>query len=194
MQKRENDGAGDSRPVLEGDEMTRHMTRHIYLIGFMGTGKSTIAQRLKTILRAGEIDMDAAIVKEAGMSIRRIFEKYGEDYFRDLETKMLKTISGYRPSVISCGGGTVMRPQNVELMKKSGIIVLLTAEPETVYERVKNSKNRPILNGHMQVDYIAQLMEKRRSAYEAACDVRIPTDNRTPDEIAQEVMTAALPF
>lgn len=163
------------------------MNRHIYLIGFMGTGKSTVSRRLKKKMNVKELETDAEIVRENGMTINEMFEKYGESYFRDKETQMLEKIADCPPAVVSCGGGTVLRQENVDIMKKSGVIVLLTATPQTVYLRVRNSKDRPILNGHMNVEYIESLMEKRRAVYEAACDVRVATDDKTPDQIAEEI-------
>ena len=164
------------------------MKQHIFLIGFMGTGKSTVSRRLKNLLKVREIDMDQAIVRESGMRIPEMFERFGEAYFREKETQMLRTLSARAPAVISCGGGTVLRPENVEIMKNSGKIVLLTATPETVFRRVRYGRERPILNGHMNVAYIAQLMDKRRAAYESACDVRVSTDNKTPEAIAEEIL------
>lgn len=77
------------------------------------------------------------------------------------------------------------------MMKESGRIVLLTATPETVYQRVKNSTDRPLLNGHMNVEYIASLMEKRRALYAGACDISVSTDGKTPEQIAMEILAAA---
>lgn len=164
------------------------MKKHIYLIGFMGTGKSTVSRRLKKRLQVKEFEMDAEIVREAGMSINEIFKQCGEECFRERETQLLQKISYLPPCIVSCGGGAVLRQENVELMKKSGIIVLLTASPQTIYHRVKNSKDRPILNGHMDVDYIAALMEKRRVVYEAASDISVSTDGKTPEQIAEEIL------
>lgn len=164
------------------------MKRHIFLIGFMGTGKSTVSRKLGDMLHVREIDMDHAIVMENGMSIPEMFERSGEKYFRDKETEMLRKLSGESPAIISCGGGTVLRPENVKLMKACGKIILLTATAQTVFARVRHGKERPVLNGHMNVKYIAQLMEKRRPAYESACDVRVSTDHKTPEEIAKEIL------
>lgn len=166
------------------------MKKHIYLIGFMGTGKSTISRALHKRLSWDEIDMDAAIEQEQQMKITDIFAQHGEAYFRDLETDCLVNLSEQDAAIVSCGGGAVLRSENVKLMRTSGTIVLLTATPETVYERVKHSTNRPILNGNMNVEYIAQLMDKRKNAYETACEVRVSTDGKTPDEIAKEIVNA----
>ena len=114
--------------------------KQIYLTGFMGTGKSMILNCLHEVCGFDKIEMDEQIVQEQGMSIPEIFEKKGEEYFRNLETELVKKISAMDNIVVSCGGGTVMRQCNVDEMKKNGTIVLLTAEPETVYERVKGSQ------------------------------------------------------
>lgn len=89
--------------------------------------------------------------------------------------------------VVSCGGGAVLREENVALMKKNGTIVLLTAEPETIFERVRHSSERPVLNGNMNVEYIAGLMEKRRPKYEAAADLVVATDGKRTEEICKEI-------
>ncbi len=166
----------------------REIDFNIFLIGFMGTGKSTVAQALQEELQFPLVEMDERIVKEQGMAITEIFERYGEEYFRDIESQLVLSLGMEESAVISCGGGVVLRPQNVSNMKKSGRIVLLTAAPETIYERVKNSNDRPVLNGHMNVEYIAGLMEQRRALYEEAADVTVATDGRTREDICQEIL------
>jgi shikimate kinase len=168
--------------------MSKQIDYNIFLIGFMGAGKSTIARALQRELDFPLIEMDERIVEEQGMSINDIFEKYGEERFRDIESELVKTIAAEEPSIVSCGGGVVVRPGNRRKMKESGRIVLLTATPETVYERVKNSDDRPILNGNMNVDYIAGLMEKRRALYEEAADITVATDGKTRTDIVQEIL------
>ena len=158
------------------------LKEHIFLIGFMGCGKSTNAECLAEMTGARQVEMDQMIVENEGMAIADIFEEKGEAYFRELETDLIKSFAGVEPAVISCGGGAVLKEENVRLMKESGKIVLLTAEPETIYERVKDSTERPVLNGNMNVGYIEELMEKRRSKYEAAADVKVATDGKTAEE------------
>lgn len=168
--------------------MSEGISRSIFLIGFMGAGKSTIARALQRELGFPLIEMDERIVKEQGMSINDIFAQYGEDHFRDIESQLIVDIGKEEPSIVSCGGGVVVRPQNTQNMKKIGRIVFLKATPETIYERVKNSTDRPILNGHMNVEYIAELMEKRRALYEAAADITIQTDGKTRELICEEII------
>lgn len=162
--------------------------KNIFLIGFMGTGKSTIAKALSEKLGIPQIEMDERIEQEQDMPITEIFAKYGEEHFRDIETDLLRRLQEQDGVVVSCGGGAVLREVNRDIMKKSGCIVLLTAKPETILERVKDSTNRPILNGNMNVEYIAELMERRRACYEAAADVVVATDGKSCGEICGEVL------
>ena len=90
--------------------------------------------------------------------------------------------------IVSCGGGVVLRPQNVEKMKQAGMVIFLNAKAETIYERVKDSNDRPILNGNMNVDYIRSLMEKRSSLYMQAADRVIDTDGKSVREICDEII------
>jgi shikimate kinase len=164
------------------------MKNNILLIGFMGTGKTTVSRILHKEMKLPEIDMDSYIVKREGMSINEIFEKYGEEYFRKVETECLIEILQNNGVIVSCGGGVVVKDENVEYMKDKGTIVLLTATPETVYNRVKHSENRPILNGNMNVEFIASLMEKRRERYLEVADIIIDTNNKNSLAVAKEII------
>ena len=160
---------------------------HIFLIGYMGVGKSTVAGVLSEKLGLPCAEMDAMIVEQQGMPITEIFEKYGEDYFRDVESKLLMDLKEKDSMIISCGGGVVLRPENAGYMRESGKVVWLTAEPETVFERVKDSKERPLLNQNMNVDFIRGMMEQRQKKYEAAADLVIATDDKSADLITEEI-------
>ena len=162
---------------------------NIVLIGFMGAGKSTISDYLSTMFDMKLVEMDQEIVEREEISIPDIFATYGEEYFRNLETNLLKELQEGENCIISCGGGVAMREQNVVEMKKNGRVVLLTASPETIYERVKDSNDRPILNGNKNVPFITDMMEKRREKYEAAADVVIQTDNKSILEISEELIS-----
>ncbi len=164
------------------------LKEHIFLIGFMGCGKSTNAACLAEMTGAKQVEMDQMIVENEGMAIADIFKEKGEAYFRELETNLIRSFAGVEPAVISCGGGAVLKDENVKFMKECGKIVLLTAEPGTIYERVKDSTDRPVLNGNMNVSYIEELMEKRRPKYEAAADVKVATDGKTAEEICREIL------
>ena len=161
---------------------------NILLIGFMGAGKSTVADYMKKAYYMDVVEMDQIIAERQGMSISEIFEKYGEEFFRDLETALLVEMQSRKNVVISCGGGVPMRERNIKEMKKNGRVVLLTAKPETILERVKDDHNRPLLEGKKNVEYIAELMEKRREKYQAAADLIVETDGRTAEEICGEII------
>lgn len=162
--------------------------QNIFLIGFMGAGKSTVAKALRKKLAMEQAEMDQMIVESEGMPISEIFEKHGEDYFRDVESNTLIGLEKKQNLIVSCGGGVVLRPENAAYMKKSGTVVWLKANPETIYERVKDSKERPILNGNMNVAYISDLMKKREALYEAAADVTIETDGKSMEQICNEII------
>ena len=161
---------------------------NIFLIGFMGAGKSTISDYLKNALAMDVVEMDQCIVERQGMSISDIFETYGEEYFRELETNLLIEMQSQSNVVVSCGGGVPMRERNVVEMKKNGRVVLLTAKPETILERVKDNHDRPLLENNKTVPFIADLMEKRRAKYEAAADIVIETDGKRELEICEEMI------
>lgn len=165
--------------------------KNIYLIGFMGTGKSTVAKELIARVHAKGVEMDQLIEDQQNMAITDIFVQYGEAHFRDLETELLRSLGTEENLVVSCGGGAVLRDENAALMKEHGCIVLLTATPETIYERVKGSQNRPVLNGNMNVNYIRELMEKRRARYESVADIKVATDGKDVSTICEEILSLA---
>ena len=162
--------------------------KNIFLIGFMGSGKSTISKMLAEKLNITRVEMDEMIVQEQSMPITEIFEKFGETHFRNIETDFVRRLQEQDGVVVSCGGGAVLREENRSMMKQSGVIVLLTAKPETILERVKYSTDRPILNGNMTVEYISGLMEKRRACYEEAADFTVATDDKSSEEICLEIL------
>lgn len=163
-------------------------TNNIFLIGFMGTGKSTISECLSRMCGWEILEMDQQIVKREGKSIPAIFEEAGEAYFRKLETELLMEMRLKQNMIVSCGGGVPMRSGNVEEMKRNGSIVLLTAKPDTILERVCKNEERPLLAGHMNAEYIEKLMEERRERYEAAADFRVVTDHKSAEEISTEIL------
>ena len=158
----------------------------------MGAGKTSISEYLKTLFAMDVIEMDQIIAEREGMSIPDIFEVHGEQYFRDLETNLLIEMQSRKNVVISCGGGTPLRECNVVEMKKNGRVVLLTASPETIFDRVKDSHDRPVIENNKNVPFIAELMEKRRVKYEAAADIVINTDGKSLIEVCEELVQKLL--
>lgn len=168
--------------------MNTENKKNIMLIGFMGAGKTTVSRELSKLTGRKEVDMDAYIVQKEGCSINDIFAQHGEEYFRTVETKHLKEIQKSSGVIVSCGGGAVLKDENVSIMKENGVIVLLTATPETTLSRVQNSKDRPILNGNMNLDFITELMNKRKDRYLSVADVIVKTDDRSVKAIAEEIL------
>lgn len=160
----------------------------IYLIGFMGVGKTSVSKELGKILNRLVIEIDEIVEMNSNMSISNIFSEFGEDYFRNLETEALSSIQGDTNVVVSTGGGIVTREVNVDIMKKEGIVVLLKAKPETVYNRLKDTNTRPILNNNMNIEFISDLMAKREDLYNRVKDIEIETDNKTIREVCFEII------
>lgn len=165
---------------------------NIALIGFMGAGKSTVSKYLKDMLAMNEVDLDAIIVQDQKMPIKDIFADYGEEYFRNCESNAIIGLQDCRQSIISCGGGAVIREENVKNLKKCSRIVLLTASPETIFERVKSSDERPVLNGNMNVEFIKELMAKRGDYYKNAADVIVETDHKSIQQICEELIASLI--
>ena len=150
---------------------------NIALIGFMGTGKTTVSKALAEITGLHEIDVDQYIVETQGMTISDIFEKYGEARFREIETEALKAVSKNSGQIISCGGGAVLKDENVDILKENGTIVLLTATPETIFDRVKDHTHRPILNSDMSLKHVKELMTQREPRYQSVADIKVNVDS-----------------
>ncbi len=161
---------------------------NLFLIGFMGAGKSTVAGFMKEKYGMPLVEMDETLVEREQMSIPEIFEQKGEAYFRQAETDLLREIQQSSNTIVSCGGGVAMREENVQIMKENGKVVLLTAKPESILERVKNDDNRPLLKNRKTVEGIQELMDARRPFYEAAADLIVSTDTQSLEEICEEIV------
>lgn len=162
---------------------------NIVLAGFMGAGKSTVGRDLARKLEMDHVDTDAMIEERMGISIKEIFEKYGEGYFRELEKNIVAEVSKKKNTIIFCGGGVVLKEESVINLRRNGRIILLKAKPTTLYERIKQDDTRPVLQGQMSLDGIENLLKQRNRAYAAAADIVIETDNKTVDEISIEIIT-----
>jgi shikimate kinase len=160
----------------------------------MGAGKTTVSKRLSTDMGLPEVDVDAYIVEHEHKTISKIFDEVGEEGFRNIETMCLREIQEVKGRIVSCGGGAVLKDENVDIMKECGVIVLLTATPETIYNRVKDNNDRPILNGNMNVPFIEQLMNKRKDRYLQVADLVIATDNKDVEEISREIQLKLADF
>ena len=161
---------------------------NIVLIGFMGTGKSTVGRDLARKLEMGYKDTDAMIQEKMGMSISNIFEKHGEAFFRDIESKVVEEVSSSANTIIFCGGGVVLNKKNVENLRKNGRVVLLKAQPETILKRLHEDETRPVLKGYFSLEGLQELMNQRNQAYNDSADITIDTDNISIDEISTRII------
>jgi shikimate kinase len=162
---------------------------NIVLIGYRGTGKSTVARILGQRLGRKVISTDEEIVKEAGQSIPQIIEQFGWDHFRRLETQMCQTLAGQKNLIIDTGGGLILKEENVTILKAGGKLFWLTADVSTIASRISGDTQRPSLSGTKTfVEEIEEILEIRRPHYQAAADVIISTNNETPESIANQIV------
>ncbi|NMA04040.1 MAG: AAA family ATPase [Clostridiales bacterium] len=167
---------------------------NIVLIGFMGSGKTSVGTELSTLLQMDYIDTDDIITENSGMSINEIFSAYGETRFRNLETKAIESLQDFRNTIISCGGGVVLNPKNVDLLKNNGRIVWLKVSPKEVYNRLSGDDNRPLLKDNFTMEKLSQILEDRLPLYENAGDIIIDTDGKNVQEIAKEIVEGLLDY
>jgi len=162
---------------------------NIVLIGYRGTGKSTVAKILGQRLGRTVISTDAEIVKETGQPIPQMVEQFGWDYFRELETQTCRKLQDQNELVIDTGGGLILKEENVNILKRNGKIFWLTAEVATIASRISGDTQRPSLSGTKSfVEEIEEILEIRKPHYQAAADVIIPTDHETPESIANQIL------
>jgi shikimate kinase len=162
--------------------------KNICLVGFMGSGKTTIAQALAHKMQRQVISTDVLIIEKEGREINDIFQKDGEAYFRKVEKDVVKEISGYGGVIVDCGGGVVLDSENISRLKQNGIVFYLSATPETIYKRVRNQTHRPLLNVADPMQVVRDLLDKRESFYEQA-NFTIPTDSRSLDDVCTEILS-----
>ena len=163
------------------------MKSNLILIGFMGTGKTSLGKLLAEKLGRGFIDIDQKIEQDAGLSIPQIFEKYGEKYFRELEKNAVKEITQRRGLVIATGGGTIKDEENLRLLKNSGVIVCLTTEPEEILRRTERRGERPMLDAEEdRLTTIKKLLAERQQFYSQA-DYTIDTTDWSPLQIMNDI-------
>jgi shikimate kinase len=161
--------------------------RTIVLTGFMATGKSEIGRRLATRLGRAFLDTDTLIEQRAGKSVAAIFADDGEAAFRALERAVVADTTARAGAVLAVGGGAVLDPANAARLKAAGLLVCLTARPETILERAGDLAHRPLLTGGDPRATIARLLAERQAVYEATADVIVDTSDLSPDEAVEEI-------
>jgi len=163
--------------------------KNIVLVGFMGTGKTEVGRILSKKLGYALIDADTEIEKKQNTTITEIFRQQGEPAFRDIEAEVIKQLSGLKKNVISTGGGAVLRQENIDNLRANGVLVCLSATPETILQRTSANNDRPLLQTENPLQKIKELLAYRKPYYEKA-DIMIDTENKNPLEIAEEIIKA----
>lgn len=163
------------------------MKGNIVLVGFMGTGKSAVGQRLAERLNMRFVSTDELIEKQEGRPITEIFAKSGEPYFRKIEKEVVRRVSELDNVVIAAGGGVVLDEENMENLRKKGVIICLSATPEVIYQRTRDYNHRPLLNVPDPTKRIKELLDKRAPFYEKA-EFSVDTSSLSIDDVVEEVL------
>jgi len=166
----------------------RDMTKgNIYIVGFMGTGKTSVGKGVAKKKKGQFVDLDELIESREKRCISDIFAKSGEAYFRKIEKQVLQKVAGEKNFVVACGGGIVMDKKNIKIMKESGIIICLTATPKAILERTSGYKHRPLLNVLDPKKQI-ELLLKMRSPFYAQADKTIDTSKISVKEVVSKII------
>ena len=166
----------------------RQMSANIVLVGFMGTGKSTVGRVIAQKLGFHFIDTDDVIEQTSKAKISDIFAEHGEVYFRDLESQAVKSVALMKNQVVATGGGVVLRSSNIDLLRTGGPIFCLNATPKAIWDRVRSSQSRPLLRGPDPLKKIETLLDKR-APYYALADHQIETTGVSVDRVANEIIS-----
>ena len=161
---------------------------HIWMIGMMGTGKTTVGALVAEQLTRPFADLDTEIMVHTGRTIPELFQA-GEERFREMESMVLARLAEGEPSVISTGGGSILRPSNVDIMRRTGTLVLLTASTAEISDRIGIAVDRPLATG---TSALSDLATSRDASYEDAADATVDTDGKSPDSVAEEVVACSV--
>jgi len=164
------------------------MMKNIVLTGFMGAGKNVIGKKLAKELGLKFINTDDIIEKKEGITVSKIFEKFGEKHFRKLEKKVVKKIAQGKNQVISTGGGVVLNRENISNLRKNGVIICLWASAEMIRERTKKETHRPLLEGVNRERRIKELLDSRKPFYKKSADYIIDTSHLSVKEVVEKIL------
>ena len=163
---------------------------NIVLIGYRGTGKSSVARILNKKLNLPVFNMDKEIIKKAGMPIPQIVEKFGWDRFRNMESEIAEQVSNLDNCIIDTGGGVILRGKNIGNLRENGKIFWLRADITTIVKRIKHGTHRPsLIKGKSFVDEIEEILVQRREKYKKAADYIIDTSKLSPSDIAKKIVS-----
>lgn len=161
--------------------------KNLIIMGFMGTGKSTVGRLLSRKMHRPFIDMDQEIERRNRSTIPEIFESQGEERFRAMERELVDELAGGMSRIIACGGGVITQDPNLKRFQETGVILCLYADFETIFKRVSGNRNRPLLNAPDREQRVRELMEARETLYEAI-PLQVDTSGRSPEEVAAAVL------
>jgi len=162
---------------------------NLVLIGYRGTGKSTVARILSQKLGMAAVSLDEEIVREAGMPVPEIVEKRGWTWFRDLESEIAQRFGDRDDLVLDAGGGVILRPENTRNLRRNGALFWLKASVPVIVDRIQESTERPPLTeGKSFLEEVAEVLSERTPLYRAAADREVDTDARTPAAVADEII------
>ena len=167
---------------------------NIILVGFMGSGKSTVGRMLARQLRFHFLDTDKLVEQRARMTIPEIFSKYGEADFRERETAELESLAGLHRHILATGGGIVTVPQNIPLLRSLGLVVLLKADPDEIYRRVSRNSARPLLQVEDPRKRVLDLMAKRQPLYESASHFQVDSTRLRHEDVTAKILDEAHRF
>lgn len=163
-------------------------TKNIVLIGFMGAGKTEVGRSLAERLGMDFFDVDAEIEKGQGRTVWEIFYTETEEGFRRIEAKEIESAALLDGYVIACGGGAVLRPDNVAALKSHGTFVYLKADPAELAERLRDDTSRPLLKGTNRREAINGLLREREALYESTADITVDTSTSTVDGVVESIL------
>ena len=161
--------------------------KNLYLVGMMGSGKSSTGEALASELALPFVDLDEEIVRKVRMSINDIFATRGEPYFRKVEKDELSLCAKKRDQVIATGGGVVLDPENTAFMKQTGLVIYLRTSLEVLWQRVQRKSDRPLLKTAHPLEVFARLFAERKAIYESIYDYSVNTESKTPSQVAREI-------
>ena len=162
---------------------------NLVLIGYRGTGKSTVGKILAERLGWELVSTDAEIIRRARLSVPDIVQRFGWDHFRDLESEVCRDLAGKEGLIIDSGGGAILRQQNVDYLKKNGVLIWLTATVRTIADRIGGDTQRPSLTGTKSfTEEVEEVLRERQPKYKAAANHMIETDGRSVTEVVEAIL------
>src|ERR1041384_8174400 len=168
--------------------------KSIVLIGMMGAGKSCVGRCLQQRTQLALVDTDDIVASKFGVSIPEIFSKFGEQSFREAETQALREIAPAKQTIIVTGGGIVLREENINFLKRLGVIVWLSGDGKTLFERASRARTRPLLQGDNHREAFARMLQARLSLYAKVAHIRVDTSMLTDEEVAVAILSKLRKF